>query len=31
MLFLGWQGIASFIGVVVAIVFLIYEFAKHLK
>ena len=28
MLFLGWQGIATFIGMVVAVLVIIYAFAK---
>ncbi len=31
MLFFGWQGIAIFIGMVVAVVLLIYSFAKAIN
>ena len=31
MYFLGWQGIASFVGIVAVIVFMLYAFAKVVK
>ncbi len=31
MVFLGWQGIYTFIGIAALIVFILWEFAKHTK